>query len=107
MNDTERERRLVEIRERVAKATPGPWRRDRWDDPEVQVVAAGNEVVTWHRAHVRQNDTRVVPNHELIAHAPEDLSWLLDQLKERDEHRRILIESLQFERGRHKEKGDR
>ena len=58
-------------------ATPGPWERDPYNQPNMQVIAHGNEVVSYHRAHNRQVDALVVANHELIAAAPTIIRDLL------------------------------
>ena len=68
---------LAAIAEREAKATKGPWKRDPYNFPNMQVIAHGNEVVSCHRAHNRQASERVVPNHEFIAHARTDIPALL------------------------------
>lgn len=53
--------------EKSEKATKGPWLRDPYDGPRMQVIAHGNEVVAFHAHHPRQRDERVVPNYEFIA----------------------------------------
>lgn len=84
---------LNEVRERLEKATPGPWKRDLTSSVSMQVVAHGNDVVAYHSRHPRQVDERVVPNYELIAHAPTDLTLLLKIVEEQRK-------ALEFDRGR-------
>lgn len=59
--------RLQEIRARLDAATPGPWEKT---SPNV-VVAAGDVVA----------GVPLTNNADLIAHAPADLAWLLDEVE--------------------------
>lgn len=94
---------LDAIQARADASTPGPWVRDPWSSPDLQVIAYGHEVVRHHRRHYRQVNTRVVPNHEFIAHAREDVPVLVSEVRrlragnerltrERDESRAELAE---------------
>lgn len=60
--------RIAEIRARLAAATPGPWRADEdeiiWSDEGIDII------------HVVVNPE----NADLIAHAPDDLRWCLDEI---------------------------
>lgn len=68
---------LTAIEAVESKATKGPWKRDPYDRPHSQVIAAGNEVIVYHGRHNRQVDSQVVPNHDLIAHSRNILPHLL------------------------------
>lgn len=64
---------LIDQLEAAAKAaTPGPWKRDNYDRPNMQIIANGNEVIVFHHSHERQEAARVVPNHQYIALANPD-----------------------------------
>ena len=76
MTHSDREK---EIEARLKAATPGPWARDPFDGPSYQVIASGNRVVSYHHRHERQKNDFIVPDHELMAHAPSDLSYLLEE----------------------------
>ncbi|WP_374711519.1 hypothetical protein [Symbiobacterium terraclitae] len=71
------EQRLREIQERVSKASEGPW---YVQSPRVASVADGR----WEE------------NAEFIAHAREDVPWLLSLLREREEEIRQLRARLIF-----------
>ena len=73
--------RIQGIRDRLAKATPGPWARDPYDRASCQVIARGNEVIAYHHRHERQIDSRVVANYELMAAAPSDIGFLLSEIE--------------------------
>lgn len=69
--------RLTEIRARMDAATPGPWSvHDHYDDAYqfdgMSVVADEETVVGPEDRHNR--------NLDLIAHAPEDIAWLLAEV---------------------------
>ena len=95
------ETRIAEIRERVEAATPGAW---RWSVPDSEVTSFSVGRIIWGAcdedgegsigqwiADVSDADTQ---NAAFIAHAREDVPWLLDRLdearRERDEARRAL-----------------
>ena len=68
--------RLQEIRARLDAATPGPW--ERWNDgmriwsrarPDAQF---GVDVADVYASHATA---------DLIAHAPADIAWLLDEVE--------------------------
>lgn len=66
--------RLQEIRARLNAATPGPWHRhddEPWvtnsATPPMRIIATGLR---------GQRE-----NAELIAHAPADIAWLLDEVE--------------------------
>lgn len=50
----------------LAKATPEPWLRERFNGTSMQMLARGNEVVVYHWHHNRQNDVRLIDNMVLI-----------------------------------------
>lgn len=105
------EQRLREIEERVSKATPGPWYAHNpdddysanvflvaitpeepnpwWDGPsESQKVVAITLTQFPRLASVA--DGRWEENAGFIAHAREDVPWLLSLLREREEENRRL-----------------
>ena len=71
------EQRIREIKERLAAATPGPWELrdgldvDYWDihDGQKTVVGGGDYPPCG------------IEDGVFIAHAPDDISWLLQQLE--------------------------
>jgi len=79
--------RLQEIRARLDAATPGPWiiyedeetgQLDPWDDEGMHPILDSQS------------------NADLIAHAPADIAWLLDEVeRSRRTVRRLSIERLQ------------
>ena len=88
--------RIREIRERLSRATPGPW-RVRPDigsihGPDGKAIQTGGEHFTgeepWANAH-------------LVANTPSDLEYLLDLLAERDRQVRVMKNALE-EIKRHK-----
>ncbi|MBY6273548.1 MAG: hypothetical protein CW346_15230 [Bacillaceae bacterium] len=92
---TDVEQRLREIEERVSKATPGPWEAygvggihmDGTSDGYSVMTAAGKRL---HSPYMTQADA------DFIAHAREDVPWLLSLLREREEQARQL--GVQMER---------
>jgi hypothetical protein len=94
------EQRLREIRERAEKATPGPWvnfhdviHEDVDEDRNTGIAQAADygpeagkpESAIVHMYSWAQHDpTRLIPNAEFIAHAREDVPWLLDALAARE-----------------------
>jgi hypothetical protein len=99
MTESNQERRR-QIRERVAKATKGPW---HWTDPgdgRFMIGTAGGDGQMYHAdaiAYVLRSTARgevLLADLDLIAHAPDDLAWYEGQLTqaeaERDALRRIV-----------------
>lgn len=84
--------RLQEIRARLDAATPGPWEEGGFDRP--WSVTAGRFVLDERSSATRQADA------DLIAHAPADIAWLLDELERcrEESERRLLLD--EFEKGR-------
>lgn len=72
------------------RATAAPWVRDQYDDPSMQVIAYGNEVIVYHWRHPRQADARVVANHELIVALRNNLPALLSLAKDAGRYRAAL-----------------
>ena len=74
--------RIAEIRERLERATPGPWQAissgrahgDHW-----YVTDAGEAIASIHASDGEDEDQRE-PDAEFIAHAPEDIAFLLARL---------------------------
>jgi hypothetical protein len=68
--------RLAAIRRRLTRATPGPWRAlpsGRVSDPEGIPVAQ-----TPTTAELAEPTRQDLADANLIAHSPEDLTWLLE-----------------------------
>lgn len=77
------ESRLAQVRERLSRATPGPWRCEH--SHQGAIVWAGDYEVT---SSIWDPNTIVYADGELIASAPTDLSFLLRVV---DEYERALI----------------
>lgn len=89
MNEVEQ--RLREIEERVSKATPGPWRAVC--EATAEETACGRDVYSltgpeW----VEEGDYSFFgeDDAQFIAHARDDVPWLLSLLREREEEVRAL-----------------
>lgn len=93
--------RIDQIRERLDNATPGPWDhiestyRDRpahrIGNPDINVDVA----LVW-----RWGDSLSLATAEFIAHAPDDVAWLLDKLAEAwDEGRKLGLQMADWENG--------
>ena len=70
--------RLAQIEARLSAATPGPWRIGYWspDEPEVNAILAEEQTFV-----VCADEDPIKPaDAALIAHAPDDLRYLLDAL---------------------------
>ena len=69
--------RLAEIRARLEAATPGPW--EHWERPNCCVVheEAG---IKWEVVGGGRFE-----DHAFIAHAPEDIAWLLGEVERLEE----------------------
>ena len=67
-------RRIDEIRERLNNATPGPWKvivdNGQWDSPRICMATDGTLAQHTHYGHMREDS-------QFIAHAPEDIAYLL------------------------------
>lgn len=79
-----KDEKIAEIRERLAKATPGPWWYDatccnQWGEAHAGSVRApeldGDFIVK-----VEPDAERPEADAQLIANAPSDLAWLLSEL---------------------------
>jgi hypothetical protein len=85
--------RLDEIKARLAAATPGPW---RWSDTPIGEGATlrspsveDETVESWERAHIIDDGSAggeyssmlKAPDADLIAHAPADLAFLLEEVE--------------------------
>ena len=87
MNDN----RIAEIQQRCEAATPSPWEVEKYyhDEPYEQFIKSAAVVSTYEdgskRTITRNNwSNPVVADLEFIAHAREDIPYLLAQLAERD-----------------------
>jgi len=67
--DQTSEARVKEIEERLQKASPGPWSAVNI----YKILSFGPDAFADHRDDM--------PNAEFIAHAPDDIRYLLDELK--------------------------
>jgi hypothetical protein len=84
--------RLTEIRSRLERATPGPWSHDtgKYDEHDTSspdLVCAAPRWDNVARCYQDDLDEGAPPgqdhrNAAFIAHAPEDIAWLLDQVAE-------------------------
>jgi hypothetical protein len=72
--------RLSGIRRRVAAATAGPWASEGGDDNSYAVHARGVVIAKLHGSSAGKK--RTAANAALIAHAPDDLIYLLWRLDE-------------------------
>lgn len=94
---------LSEIEERLAKATPGPWKAvkfngNAWPEERASIDANGHAVAISPR-YVDVEDAW--PDFELLAAAPELLRTLVDELKhEREEYHLLMLsrDAMQTER---------
>ncbi len=70
--------RLLSIKARLAKATPGPWQhgcnRYGWS-----VYTDARPVLIIGDLWTKNGQAEWEPNAELIAHCPADLQWLIDE----------------------------
>jgi hypothetical protein len=71
---TDNKKRLADIRSRLERATPAPWR-----------PAASAEIVCEHNPFRIVAVVRDARDQAFIAHAPEDIAWLLDLLQRQAE----------------------
>ena len=91
---------LEPIKERLAAATPGPWRV--WTDPDPTKVRATAVETAWCHGDI-EGDTELITDYlptdadaEMIAHAPSDLAALVaevEQLREQVEAVKKIIRS--------------
>lgn len=85
--------KLAGIRARLAKATPGPWQitgtKEHHEKDNRYFKVRGTRLgAKWHIADVRYLEMDNYSEHgeaqsiaDLIAHAPEDLAWLLGEIE--------------------------
>ena len=69
--------RLQEIRARLDAATPGPWR----DDHQSWCIWAPDHEADEPDARCLVAEVGCGPDTDLIAHAPADIAWLLDEVE--------------------------
>lgn len=82
-------KRVREIRERVEKATLGPWQFA----PNVNVGGlVRSDTGAMAIAAFREDHAEMVANAEFIAHAREDIPYLLDRIEKLEEALRKLCE---------------
>src|SRR5690606_5333109 len=98
------ERRVAEIRDRLAAATPGPWELYATERNVIAITKGRTrsgylrEIVHWSGFDCSNIDDpgQVRANAALIAHAPSDLAYLLDEIarlsRELEEARELLRE---------------
>lgn len=83
--------RLAEIRARLDAATPGQWSNDNeWSEIEAVVVPQSAYMEPYLMSVATVGNP---PNADLIAHAPADIAWLLDEV----ERLRQEIDRLRYE----------
>jgi hypothetical protein len=70
--------RVDEIRQRLEAATPGPWKADATEN-DVPVVCVDGPIPGTATV-LFEGDWAEQPDAELIAHAPTDLAFLLDEV---------------------------
>lgn len=68
---------LEQIKERNAKRTPGPWKL-QFDGYDYSVIAPDDEPGTMFIAEKCMQGSR---DADFIAHAPEDLDWLIAEVE--------------------------
>ena len=75
--------RLDAIRQRIAAATPGPWNLDYCERGGFVVIATaqGKHVVIASRNDIPHLTEQFSANAHLIAHAPDDLAYLLGEVE--------------------------
>ena len=83
--------RIAEIRARLDAATPGPWRTLDWADPPMFVVAQPRDSDHWPRLA----SCGFGGDADLIANAPADIAWLLDEVDALRERVAILRADLE------------
>ena len=103
------ERRLAEIRERLAAATPGPWELYATERNVIAITKGRmrsgyrREIVHWSGFDCSNIDDpgQVRANAALIAHAPSDLAYLLDEIarltRELEQARKLIRELVDDE----------
>ena len=76
---------LEPIKERLAAATPGPWRV--WHDPDPSKVRSTAVETAWCYGDI-EGDTELITDYlptgadaEMIAHAPEDIAALISEVE--------------------------
>ena len=79
--------RRAQIEARLAAATPGPWRVDRYDH-------GGGRAYVEEPRRTLVADFYQEGDREMLAHAPADLRWLLDALAEAEAERDALSAKL-------------
>lgn len=88
------EQRIAEIKERLAKATPGPWTRversNYGREPHAGSIASGALSVANLIAKIEDDGQNVEADADLLAHSPDDIAFLLGQLDAaREDSRRL------------------
>lgn len=82
--------RLAGIRRRLLAASPHPW---RWDHDQVELRSGDGD-----DGAVELTNLAAAPaaDRQLVAHAPADLTWLLDLVERLDAQTQTLQEALNF-----------
>lgn len=68
--------RLAEIRARLNAATPGPWEWREWSCGDEAITGPDNTGFV-----VNVDEATPHADADLIAHAPADIAWLLDEVE--------------------------
>lgn len=79
--------RLAEIEARVAAATPGPWRT--WNDGHVGCI--DGHIGGIFAPTAGSQSYRRMPDARFVAHAREDVPWLIERLREAHTTIRALV----------------
>ena len=82
--------KLDEIKARLKAATPGPWKH-------IETCGCSGEVTIFECYDERDRlpVPQVVNNAEFIAHAPEDVAWLIKELEKAVQHRAALMDGIE------------
>jgi hypothetical protein len=85
--------RLTEIATRAAAATKGPWKVER-DEPTLSRLVCNDDRTLEIDFGYLGNNTQ--PDAEFVAHAREDVPWLLAELEKYVGHEPTVAEEMQF-----------
>jgi hypothetical protein len=103
------EKRVAEIRERLGKATPGPWcawDHAGWAQPYISVVTEDDRNIIFPGKATKESDGKIIgevwgtrgkaeielANADFIAHAPDDITYLLARVKTLEAERDKALE---------------
>lgn len=102
--------RIQEIKQRHEAATPGPWTHSRWapgyvvtDDDKFDVVASVFEYREDGTIEKKFCGEKSLANREFIAHAPEDIAYLLSEVERLQTDIKAMKEALEWTRKHYEE----